>query len=159
LKALEDMGYEAVDNLPLSLFRGLVRYGDLFGQRPIAIGVDIRTRDFGVEPVLEELDRLIDVEDLRVNILFLDCEDEALSRRFTETRRRHPMGADRPLPDVIRLEWRLLQHLRDRADVLIDTTDKNTRELKEQLAERFALDDAGGLGFCFFFFLSRRAST
>ena len=146
LKALEDMGYEAVDNLPLSLFRGLVRSGDLFGQRPIAIGVDIRTRDFGVEPVLEELDRLIDVEDLQANILFLDCEDEALARRFTETRRRHPLGADRPLPDVIRLERRLLQQLRDRADILIDTTDKNTRALKEQLAERFALEDAGGLG-------------
>lgn len=146
LKALEDMGYEAVDNLPLSLFKGLVRSGDLFGQRPIAIGVDIRTRDFGVEPVLEELDRLIDVEGLRANILFLDCEDEALARRFTETRRRHPLGPDRPLPDVIRLERRLLQNLRDRADVLIDTTDKNTRELKGQLVERFALDDAGGLG-------------
>ena len=56
LKALEDLGYEVVDNLPLSLFSGLVRSGDLFGQRRIAIGVDIRTRDFGVEPVLEELD-------------------------------------------------------------------------------------------------------
>jgi UPF0042 nucleotide-binding protein len=145
LKALEDLGYAAVDNLPLSLFSGLVRSGDLFGQRPIAIGVDIRTRDFGVEPVLEELDRLIDEENLQAHILFLDCEDDALAQRFTENRRRHPLGADWPLPDVIRLERRLLKNLRERADVLIDTTDKNMRELREQLSARFALDNAGGL--------------
>ena len=78
--------------------------------------------------------------------MFLDCEDDALARRFTETRRRHPLGADRPLPDVIRLERRLLKNLCERADVLIDTTDKNMRELREQLSARFALDNAGGLG-------------
>ena len=145
LKVLEDLGYEAVDNLPLSLFAGLVRSGDLFGRRPIAIGVDIRTRDFGVKPVLEELDKLIDEEELQGQVLFLDCEDETLVRRYTETRRRHPLGADRPLPDVIRLERRLLANLRDRADVLIDTTDKSTAELREQLAAQFALGDAGRL--------------
>lgn len=145
LKVLEDLGYEAVDNLPLSLFAGLVRSGDLFGRRPIAIGVDIRTRDFGVEPILEELDKLIDEEELQGQVLFLDCEDETLVRRYTETRWRHPLGADRPLPDVIRLERRLLAKLRDRADVLIDTTDKSTAELREQLTAQFALGDAGRL--------------
>ena len=131
LKALEDLGYEAVDNLPLSLFKGLVRSGDLFGRRPIAIGVDIRTRDFGVEPVLEELDKLIDEEELQTHVLFLDCNDETLVRRYTETHRRHPLGTDRPLTDVIRLERRLLMQLRNRADLLIDTTEKKTAELKE----------------------------
>ena len=146
LKALEDLGYEAVDNLPLSLFTGLVRSGDLFGRRPIAIGVDIRTRDFGVEPVLEELDKLMDEEALQTDVLFLDCEDDVLVRRYTETRRRHPLGGDRPLTDVIQLERRLLTHLRDRADALIDTTDMNTGELKERLAAQFSLDQTGGVG-------------
>jgi RNase adapter protein RapZ len=147
LKVLEDLGYEAVDNLPLSLLASLVRPRAARGAaaRPLAIGVDIRTRDFGVEPFIGELDRLIEHDELSVRTLFLDCDDEVLRRRYTETRRRHPLAEDRPVPDGIRLERRLLERLRARADAVIDTSTKTLWDLKEQISERFGLADQPAL--------------
>ena len=142
LKILEDIGYEAVDNLPLSLLAGLVRQGGTEGViRPLAIGVDIRTRDFAVAPVIDELDRLIAQESVDIRILFLDCDDDVLLRRYTETRRRHPLAEDRPVPDGIRLERRLLSRLRDRADTVIDTSGATLWDLKEQMAGRFNIGE------------------
>jgi UPF0042 nucleotide-binding protein len=145
LKILEDMGYEAVDNLPLSLLASILR-GRAAGARPLAVGVDIRTRDFGVEPFIDELDRLSGDPALAVRTLFLDCADEVLVRRYAETRRRHPLDADRPVPDVIKLERRLLERLRERADLVVDTTDNTPWDLKGRLARTFALEDAPGMG-------------
>lgn len=139
LKALEDLGWEAVDNLPLSLVGSLVRPGDGV-PRPLAIGVDIRTRDFGVEPLLAAIDRLMAERGLDVRLLFLDCDDDVLCRRFTETRRRHPLAADRPLLDGIRHERGLVSPLRARADVMIDTTNQPPAEFKRVLTSRFGLD-------------------
>jgi UPF0042 nucleotide-binding protein len=85
LKALEDLGYEAVDNLPLFLLSGLTADTDRAG-RPIAIGVDSRTRDFSVRALTDWLARLKSVPGREVRLVFLDCSDEALRRRFTETR-------------------------------------------------------------------------
>jgi len=146
LKILEDLGYEAVDNLPLSLLGPLTqpRPGGR-ALRPLAIGVDIRTRDFGVEPFLEELDRLITDDGCDVRTLFLDCDDAVLLQRYTETRRRHPLAEDRPVPDGIRLERRMLKRLRDRADAIIDTSQKTLWDLKEQVSERFELENRAAL--------------
>lgn len=140
LKILEDLGYEAVDNLPLSLLEGLVRQtGGNGATRPLAIGVDIRTRNFAVAPVLDALDKLATDEGIEILILFLDCDDDVLLRRYTETRRRHPLAEDRPVPDGIRLERRLLSRLRDRADAVIDTSETNLWDLKEQMSGRFVI--------------------
>ncbi len=144
LKALEDMGWEAVDNLPLSLVGSLVRPGDGV-PRPLAIGIDIRTRDFGVEPVLAAIDRLMVEPGLEVRLLFLDCSDDVLCRRFTETRRRHPLAVDRPLLDGIRHERTLVLPLRSRADITIDTTDQPPAEFKRVLGAHFGLDGDRGL--------------
>ena len=96
LKVLEDMGYEAVDNLPLSLLPDLLRNP---GQRPpLAIGVDVRTRDFAVPTLIGAVDRLVTEHRIELRIVFLDCEDDRLVRRYTETRRRHPLGR-RPAGD------------------------------------------------------------
>ena len=142
LKILEDLGYEAVDNLPLSLLAGLMRQGGPDGTaRPLAVGVDTRTRDFAVDPVLDALDTLGKDEGIQTRILFLDCDDDVLLRRYTETRRRHPLAEDRPVPDGIRLERRLLSRLRDRADAVIDTSGTNLWDLKEQVTGRFGLGD------------------
>jgi RNase adapter protein RapZ len=141
LKALEDMGYEAVDNLPLSLLSSLVQAAG----RPLAIGVDIRTRDFGVGPVVDELDAMIRRAELKVDLVFVDCEDEVLRRRYTETRRRHPLALDRPVTAGIRHERRMVSALRDRADLVIDTTDFILADLKRILAGHFALDAEPGL--------------
>jgi UPF0042 nucleotide-binding protein len=147
LKSLEDMGYEAVDNLPLDLLGTLIRptQADLGLRRPMAIGVDIRTRDFGVGPVLDELDHLVNETGYDVRTLFLDCDDDVLLRRYAETRRRHPLDSEKAVPDMIQLERRLLSRLRDRADVVIDTTDKSPWHLKDMLGEYFSLETDSGL--------------
>lgn len=142
LKNLEDMGYEAVDNLPLSLLSSLVRAGQ--GPRPLAIGIDIRTRDFGVAEMLHGIDGLKAEPGLDVRLVFIDCDDEVLGRRFTETRRRHPLATDRPLNDGIQHERRLVSPLRGRADLLIDTSNQPPGELKRVLEGHFALDAAPG---------------
>ena len=144
LKALEDLGYEAVDNLPLSLLSSLLTPGT-GGGRPLAIGVDARTRDFGAAPFLEELDGLIRMEAYLVRLLFLDCDSEVLQRRFSETRRRHPVTPDRRVTDGIAHERTLLAPLRDRADEVIDTTDMTIGELKRLLDSNHALERAPGL--------------
>lgn len=144
LKALEDLGYEAVDNLPLSLLSSLLTPGT-GGGRPLAIGVDARTRDFGAAPFLEELDGLIRMEAFLVRLLFLDCDSEVLQRRFSETRRRHPVTPDRRVTDGIAHERTLLAPLRDRADEVIDTSDMTIGALKRLLDSNYALERAPGL--------------
>ena len=139
LKALEDVGYEAVDNLPLSLLQSLALPGADFA-RPLAIGIDIRTRDFGAEAMLGEVERLVQHDELEVRLLFLDCDDEVLSRRYTETRRRHPLTADRPVADSVRHERQLIVPLRSRADLVIDTTMLTPSDLRRLVQGHFALD-------------------
>ena len=138
LKLLEDMGYEAVDNLPLSLLSDLVRIDD--GERhPIAIGIDIRTRDFGEAAFLATVDALRARDDIDFLVLFLDCDDETLLRRYSQTRRRHPLAHDRPVADGIAVERQRLAQLRDRADWVIDTTDLTEGDLRRELRSSFAL--------------------
>jgi len=144
LKALEDIGYEAVDNLPLPLLSALIGPAGE-SQRPLAIGVDIRTRDFAVAPFIQELDELIAEKKADVRLVFLDCDDEVLQQRFTETRRRHPLAADRPLMDGIRVERSRLARLRGRADAVINTTEKTLAELRAVLEDNFGLHDTPGL--------------
>ena len=130
LKALEDIGFEAVDNLPLKLLPALVREA---GDRPVAVGIDARTRDFVTASVIEEVDALKGDPGLEVRLVFLDCEDEILRRRFTETRRRHPLALDRPVMDGIARERPLLAPLRDRADQVIDTSGLAIGDLRRLL--------------------------
>src|SRR5262249_47093198 len=85
LKALEDLGYEAVDNLPLSLVPSLMSHRPL--SAPLAVGADVRTRDFGVSALADTLDRLAREGGARAAVVFLDCDDDQLVKRFTETRR------------------------------------------------------------------------
>tara|TARA_R110000787_G_scaffold9192_1_gene32292 strand:+ start:1158 stop:2108 length:951 start_codon:yes stop_codon:yes gene_type:complete len=143
LKALEDMGYEAVDNLPLSLLPALIAPHESavdLPRRPLAIGIDIRTRDFGVDKLLGVLDGVIDNAGFDTQLIFLDCEDEILRRRYTETRRRHPLAADRPVVDGIAHERRLLLKLRDRSDIVIDTTGLALNDLRQLLRGHFSLE-------------------
>ncbi|MEX2449748.1 MAG: RNase adapter RapZ [Rhodospirillales bacterium] len=150
LKALEDMGYEAVDNIPLSLLPSLVTPAQAAlpfqrGGMPLAIGVDIRTRDFDVDSFIGYWDDLMRQTDVSVTVLFLDCDDEELNRRYTETRRRHPLALDRPVIDGIRHERNLVADLRRRADLVLDTTNLIPAELKNILNGHFALENEAGL--------------
>lgn len=149
LKTFEDLGYEAVDNVPLFLLRHMVgEEANVWAEyqaarRPMAIGVDIRTRDFDVKGIGRLLRDVERIGGLKPRILFLDCDDEALQRRYTETRRRHPLAVDRPLLDGIALERQLLAPLKDSADDVIDTTDLPAGSLKTMLSSRYALAQTG----------------
>ena len=145
LKALEDFGFEAVDNLPLSLLPNLIRPEDV-ATRSLALGIDIRTRDFGVSPFVVAIDHLRANPAIRVDIVFLDCDDDVLTRRYTETRRRHPLAVDRPLIDGITRERSLVAGIRSRPDcILIDTTKLAIAEFRRLLALRLGLDADKGL--------------
>lgn len=149
LKAFEDLNYEAVDNVPLSLIGALVSgrhtSAGAAGARPLAIGVDIRTRDFAVTSFLDRHDELEHGGKFDVRILFLDCDDDELRRRYTETRRRHPLALDRPVADGIAQERRLLAGLRDRADLVIDTSELTLGDLKRILAGHYPAGPASDL--------------
>jgi len=144
LKAFEDMGYEAVDNLPLSLLPNLVR--PTSDQPPLALGVDVRTRDFAVPALVAALDSLVEDRGLDLRIVFLDCDDDRLERLYTETRRPHPLAAERPVGDGIRLERERVRPLRDRADLVIDTSLLTPGDLKRVLHGNFHLAAEPGLG-------------
>jgi UPF0042 nucleotide-binding protein len=143
LNVLEDLGYEVVDNLPIKLVANLLP-GEPGAVEALAVGVDARTRDFQIDAVLAEIDRLTGRPDLAVSVLYLDCEDEILHQRFTETRRRHPLADDRPVSDGILRERRLMERLRSRADLVVDTTNLSSADLRRVLAGNFALGDASG---------------
>jgi len=140
LKALEDLGYEAVDNLPLTLLPNLVAPSST--HLPLAIGVDVRTRDFAVPALVQTLDRLAAERKLDLHIVFLDCDDDRLERRYTETRRRHPLALERPVADGIKLERERVRPLRDRADLVIDTSLLSPHDLKRVLQGHFEIGAA-----------------
>jgi UPF0042 nucleotide-binding protein len=137
LKALEDLGFEAVDNLRLSLLTALVGQAH---DRPLAIGIDSRTRDFTADALMAELDSLRERPALYVRVLFMECSDEVLQRRYTETRRPHPLAVDRTVADGIARERRLLWPLRDSADVVIDTSELSLHDVRRLLQGHFRLD-------------------
>jgi UPF0042 nucleotide-binding protein len=151
LRALEDAGYEAVYNLPLTLLPSLIRPDDAHApapsqaQRALAIGVDTRTRGFAAPSLLATIDRARGEPELDIRLVFIDCDDETLHRRFTETRRRHPLATDRPLADGIRAERAMLRDLRERADLVIDTSGLTQAELKQRVQDSLPLETSPGL--------------
>jgi len=144
LKALEDLSFEAIDHVPLSMLGRLVvpdENGNAAGERPIAIGIDVRTRDFDVDAVLQRIDRLISDSGVAARLVFLDCDDEVLRRRYSETRHRHPLANDRPVGDGIALEREILMPLRKRAHVIVDTTGLAPGQLKQIFERHYGSED------------------
>lgn len=134
LDALEDMGWDIVDNLPADLLPGFVHLGDQCRSIPAAVGMDVRSRGFDPARLPAQLAQ---IEGIEPEILFLDCSSADLSRRFDKTRRVHPLAPDRPAEDGIARERRLLGPLRAAADTVIDTTDLTPAELRDELSRRF----------------------
>ncbi len=136
LNVLEDAGFEVIDNLPMRLMPVLFDEPDQ--NRPLALGIDARNRDFSTNSVIDLLGRLSTRPGVVAELLFLDCSSDVLLHRFSETRRRHPMApADRPA-DGVQAEMELLEPLRARADVLIDTSALNVHELRSEVEHWFA---------------------
>lgn len=138
LKALEDLGFEAVDNLPVTLLGSLVRPGDRL-DHDLAIGIDCRTRAFSPPDLIKQIaTRRTGAGRPDPQLLFLDCEDEILRRRFNETRRRHPLALDRPVTDGIAHERRVMAGLREHADLVIDTSQLSPGDLRRLITGYFA---------------------
>ncbi|MCS6890050.1 MAG: RNase adapter RapZ [Rhodovarius sp.] len=145
LRCLEDMGFETVDNPPLALLESAL--GD--GEWPIAVGVDTRSRGFAPEVLLTVRERLRLHPSLEPTLVFATAEEDVLLRRYTETRRRHPLAPGGALgtrvQDGIARERELMAPLREAADLIIDTTDLPLPELRRRLEARFRPAGAPGL--------------
>lgn len=144
LKALEDLGYEAVDNLRLSLVPELVHQSHR-ERKPVAIGVDTRNPDFSPSKLLLSYKKLQAEPELTLKLVFLECADDALQMRFSETRRRHPLATDRPIGDAISEERDMMQQVRDDADLVIDTSLLTVHELRRIMTGHFRRDQESGL--------------
>ena len=129
LKALEDFGLEVFDNFPLSLLPELLKQKQT---KPIAIGIDVRSRDFDIETILAQ----------DAQLLFLTCDNATLLKRFSETRRRHPLAIDRPLHLGIEEEREIMKPLQEKAQIVIDTSELNIHDLRHILEGHFKPDNS-----------------
>ena len=138
INALEDLGFEVIDNLPLSLLPRLLDGPVL---RPMALGLDARNRDFSADALIDAIDRLTECHGAAAQVVYLDAEDDALLRRYSETRRVHPLApSGTPLAGIAG-EKELLVAVRARADYLIDTTDLSPHDLRAEMDRLFAPGD------------------
>jgi UPF0042 nucleotide-binding protein len=145
LNTLEDIGWEVVDNIPLSLLNRLlaapVAEGhDPANDRPLALGIDSRTRGFDANNIIDSLRAMRRRAEGTIESLFLDCSDAVLERRYAETRRRHPLALDRPASDGIGRERELMEPLRRWSDQVIDTSDLSANALQQEVRARFGGD-------------------
>ncbi|MEM9872821.1 MAG: RNase adapter RapZ [Pseudomonadota bacterium] len=143
IRVLEDLGYEAIDNMPLRLVHALL--DDPEATKPLALGIDPRTRDFSVAGVTDALGLIATTPELTPELLYLDCATDVLLNRFSETRRRHPLAATDRVEAGIQREKELLAPLRAQADVLIDTTDLNVHQLRSEVEHWFSPGDQSQL--------------
>jgi RNase adapter protein RapZ len=139
--ALEDLGFEAIDNLPISFLPRLFAGGPV--TRPVVIGIDPRNREFSVERLLSALAELGSAERPPV-VVYLDCATDVLVRRYSETRRRHPLSPHETARVGIDRDVALLEPLRARADVLIDTSAMTPHDLRAEMARQFGHEEPRG---------------
>ena len=136
IHVLEDLGYEAIDNLPLSLLPRLFSGPRL--ETPLALGIDVRNRDFSTQALLDVVDGGLFPEPGAVQMLYLDCRAEVLLQRFSETRRRHPLAPGAGPEAGIDREQDLLAPVRGRSDIMIDTSEMSPHDLRAELERWFA---------------------
>lgn len=152
VNALEDLGFFCVDNLPTPVVTRTVEALAAAGVRRIAFGIDVRVRGF-LDDAATAINALSSPGERDVVVLFLDASDEAILRRFSSTRRPHPLSANLEpgsegsavaVLDGVRIERELLTPLRARATIVVDTTRLSVNELRRQILEYFG-PGAGGL--------------
>ena len=140
LRVLEDLGYYCVDNLPVHLLPQLVKTVE-GNQQDIAVSIDVRNMPDNPEIIRQTLDSLKDTLD--VNVIFLDADDKQLVKRYSETRRLHPLSRDNmSLEQAIQSESDRLADLKEHADLVIDTTNKSIHDLSETVRSRVLGRDA-----------------
>tara|TARA_B100001057_G_scaffold270483_1_gene270670 strand:+ start:317 stop:1162 length:846 start_codon:yes stop_codon:yes gene_type:complete len=135
LKILEDLGYEAVDNLPLSLLSLVVNNGT---KTNIAIGIDIRSRDFSGTEISKFIKK--NRENMNLELVFFECESEVLIDRYKATRRLHPLKLDIPIKDIIEQERVWLAPLKKIADYIVDSSNLELPALNNTLSSFFQIE-------------------
>ena len=149
LSVLEDIDYEAIDNLPINLLPSLIELAmknDPDHINPaLAIGIDARTRNFQSDNITKVLEQLRNQENISVKILYFDSGDEVLAARFTETRRRHPLAKNRPVNDGIVLERQMMAVVKSQSDYIFDTSEFNIHDLRRVLSQHFERTQGEGL--------------
>jgi UPF0042 nucleotide-binding protein len=137
LKAFEDLGYFCIDNLPVPLIPRFIEGIHVSGGvvERAALGIDIRAGDrlSDLEKILRDLREY----EFRVRVLYLEARDEVLVRRFSETRRPHPLAGKKGLRESIELERKRLRKIRNLADMIVDTSEYTIHHAKSLVAERF----------------------
>ncbi|MCI4662543.1 MAG: RNase adapter RapZ [Neomegalonema sp.] len=151
LAAFEDFGFETVDRPPVTFIPEIATELACAGNRAIAIGMDASTVGFSIGGIEGAIARLKGLSGsggrpaMQVEILFLDGDDEALRRRYTETRRRHPMAPEDSIETGLERDRREVLPLRDLASAVINTSALSPHDLKRELRQRFAEADAPGM--------------
>jgi UPF0042 nucleotide-binding protein len=141
LRALEDIGYEAVDNPPLTMLEDMIASGDRNpGGQKLAVGIDARTRGFDAAAVLDAIGRLRASLGPRLQLVFAWADETTLRRRFTETRRRHPLAPQGLVAEGIAAEIALTQRLREAADLAVDTSGLPVARLRRLIERHFGAD-------------------
>lgn len=152
LHTLEDLGYYCIDNLPVGLLEAFVQQlldNPQPGQEEVAVGIDARNQSADLQHFPDILKRLR-ARGIRAEILYLQADDETLLKRFSETRRRHPLSRGNiTLADAIRQERSLLQPISANASLHIDTTHTNVHQLRDLVQERVAAKSDGTLSLLF----------
>ena len=137
IAALEDEGYYCIDNLPTALVPRFVELcagsSDLAGLSRVGLGLDLR--DSAYVEKWPQVRRRIEASGHNVFVIFLDSSDDVLLRRFSETRRAHPLGHGRDLPEAIHAERLMLEPLKERTSLVLDTSDMTVHELKRRIRE------------------------
>lgn len=136
INALEDAGFEAIDNIPLSLAPRLFECPKL--DKPLALGIDTRNRDFSIDGLLDAISAIQSTKCIKLDLLYLDCSVDVLLRRFSETRRRHHLAPSGSALEGIHRDLDLMQPVRSRSDFLIDTTELSPNELRAEITQRFS---------------------
>jgi UPF0042 nucleotide-binding protein len=147
LRALEDAGWYCVDNLPVVLLDRLVELSEQAGGGVPRLALVVDARDTRFLPEAPQAIAALRRRGVRVDVLFLDASDESLVRRYSETRRRHPLAGEAgSVPEGIAAERLALQPLKDAAGEVADTTHLNVHELKQLIFTRFVEGGAGRMG-------------
>ena len=134
INVFEDFGFESVDNIPISMIDSLVL--SKTRNKNLALGVDIRTREFSPENLRKLLSKY---KKMVVKIIFLDCDSNKLLKRFNETRRSHPLSGVKSLSEALVEEMEYLKPIKDFANIIIDTTDYSPTDLREKLLNSLSI--------------------
>jgi RNase adapter protein RapZ len=145
-RTLEDLGFFCVDNLPVDLLPKLLDLTESRRQEgtPLALVIDLRQREFF--PRYREVFRSLEALGTSFDVLFLDADDDILLRRYSETRRQHPMSPHGSVMDGIRKERRELDEIKEKSAWVIDTSEMTVHQLREAIKKRYSGSGSGGLG-------------